>query len=979
MKKSCTLLFLSFMLASLVNTLSAQQPDQKLLSGLIRKNAASLGLSSNDLQNYRVSDAYNDATSGLTMVYLQQTFKGIDVFNSLQTIAFKNDRLVSIAGNRIGAVEDLVNVKEAKATLGAADAIRSAAKHLKLAAPSFMVPLTPENETKETEFSDLGISGVHVRSKMLWMQDEITGKIILSWQVEIQPKNAPDYWLVNVDAVNGMVLSKINLNISCSWSDLKRNHIIATDDATCNEIKDDNVATYNTYNTASVTGEESIEGLETVTSANYRVVPFPAESPTHPGGTPVLKNNPWLLAGAGNLAITKQWNDNGTTTFDSTRGNNVLAQDDRNGNNGNGLGGHSSTPAPNLNFDYTPNFALAPTTATNQQFALTNLFYWNNIVHDISYQYGFDEVSGNFQAKNFNRGGAQKDYVFADGQDGSGTDNANFSTPKDGQSPRMQMYLFSALPTFTVNAPASFTGLKTSTESAFSSNNKLSAKGPITNNVVLYKDNAADTSHRACGAAFNASALVGKIALIDRGGSCNFTVKVKNAQTAGAVAVIVADNIPGEYPITMGGTDNTITIPAIMVSFETGDTMKQILAASTILNVTMAAGVQLDGDLDNGVISHEYTHGISNRLTGGPTNVSCLTNREQMGEGWSDYMALMVTTNWSTAAVTDGTKARPMGTYVLGQPTTGAGIRVHPYSADMAINPWTYADLATQTGGEVHTIGEIWCNAIWEMTWNIIGQEGINTNIYNATGAGGNSIALKLVIQGMKLQPCKPGFIDGRNGILKADTLLYGGTYSALIWKAFAKRGMGIFASQGSSGSYTDGVADFTEPPAAAPFTQGSFDAVKQNNTAILQWQHLNNFKTGKVVIEKSTDAKNFTVVGTSDAGNRFVDVAPSTGKNYYRLSQAINSATIYSEVRTLNFYSISVTPNPAKDKVNITVAGNGKPLTIDLVNTVGHKIATYKMNVESMQINLPRIAPGVYYLKISGEQMSEAQKLIIE
>ncbi len=44
-----------------------------------------------------------------------------------------------------------------------------------------------------------------------------------------------------------------------------------------------------------------------------------------------------------------------------------------------------------------------------------------------------------------------------------------------------------------------------------------------------------------------------------------------------------------------------------------------------------------DGDLDNGIIVHEYGHGVSNRLAGGPANTSCLNNQEQMGEGWSDY------------------------------------------------------------------------------------------------------------------------------------------------------------------------------------------------------------------------------------------------------------------------------------------------------------------------------------------------------
>ncbi|MEI9956402.1 MAG: M36 family metallopeptidase [Ferruginibacter sp.] len=58
------------------------------------------------------------------------------------------------------------------------------------------------------------------------------------------------------------------------------------------------------------------------------------------------------------------------------------------------------------------------------------------------------------------------------------------------------------------------------------------------------------------------------------------------------------------------------------------------------------------------------------------------------------------------------------------------------------------------------------CAAIWDMTWNIIQQEGlINTNLYSYTGVGGNSIALKLVYEGMKLQPCNPGFLDARDAI----------------------------------------------------------------------------------------------------------------------------------------------------------------------------------------------------------------------
>ena len=57
---------------------------------------------------------------------------------------------------------------------------------------------------------------------------------------------------------------------------------------------------------------------------------------------------------------------------------------------------------------------------------------------------------------------------------------------------------------------------------------------------------------------------------------------------------------------------------------------------------------------------------------------------------------------------------------------------------------------------------------LWDMTWNLIKDYGISQNIFNATGTGGNIIALKLVTQGLKLTKCSPGFVDARDGILKS-------------------------------------------------------------------------------------------------------------------------------------------------------------------------------------------------------------------
>ena len=77
-----------------------------------------------------------------------------------------------------------------------------------------------------------------------------------------------------------------------------------------------------------------------------------------------------------------------------------------------------------MTFDFPLDLTKDPTTYIDS--SVTNLFYWNNIVHDVFYQYGFDEQSGNFQEDNFERGGKGNDAVVANAQDGSGFNNANF-------------------------------------------------------------------------------------------------------------------------------------------------------------------------------------------------------------------------------------------------------------------------------------------------------------------------------------------------------------------------------------------------------------------------------------------------------------------------------------------------------------------------------------------------------------------------
>src|SRR4028119_320792 len=150
----------------------------------------------------------------------------------------------------------------------------------------------------------------------------------------------------------------------------------------------------------------------------------PLESPT--GGS-----SPGVWNPADALAPPFGWHDtNGAAgaEYTRTRGNNVHAYTDVDANNAVDTGSDPDGGA-NLQFDY----AFDPTKAPEfyRPSAVVNLFYWNNIVHDVFYQYGFNEAAGNFQTNNYGKGGAGNDYVQAEAQDGNGTNNANFGTPPD--------------------------------------------------------------------------------------------------------------------------------------------------------------------------------------------------------------------------------------------------------------------------------------------------------------------------------------------------------------------------------------------------------------------------------------------------------------------------------------------------------------------------------------------------------------------
>jgi extracellular elastinolytic metalloproteinase len=187
-------------------------------------------------------------------------------------------------------------------------------------------------------------------------------------------------------------------------------------------------------------------------------------------------------------------------------------------------------------------------------------------------------------------------------------------------------------------------------------------------------------------------------------------------------------------------------------------------------------------------------------------NPTCQAQSESPHVGYADFFATLVTTNFAN---TTPATPRGMGTYLLGQPVTGAGLRNVAYSTDLTVNPRTYANLPTLVSP--HGTGTVWASAMWDATWAMVQRYGASNNLL--TGFGGENRMLRIGIEAIAEQTCPVGFVTARNEVLARDLSLYGGDGRCTLWGAFARRGLGFSASQGSPGSIVDGTVAFDLPP----------------------------------------------------------------------------------------------------------------------------------------------------------------------
>ncbi|KAH7085763.1 extracellular metallo proteinase 1 [Paraphoma chrysanthemicola] len=532
---------------------------------------------------FRVVEDHYVGTNGVGHVNFKQTANDIDIDNADFNVNVAADGSIFSYGNSFFAGDIPSNPLTKRDFSDPVDALKTATSQLQLPVEADKASAEAA-EGKET-FTLKGTSGAvkDPQAKLVYLV-KADGTLALTWRVE---------------------------------TDILSNWLLTYVDAATNE---------------------DIHGVVDYSAdATYQVYPWGLNDPTE--GSRSIVSNPWDTA-----ASEFTWQGTGSTTYTVPRGNNAIAQSNPSG--GTAYLNNYRPSSTSSAFEYPFTTSSTPPSSYIDA-SIVQLFYTSNVYHDLLHTLGFNERAGNFELNNNGAGGAGNDFVILNTQDGSGTNNANFATPPDGQNPRMRMYVWTR-----------------------------------------------STPNR-------------------------------------------------------------------------------------------------DSSFEAGVVIHEYTHGLSTRLTGGPANSNCLNALESggMGEGWGDFMATAI----RLKAADTRAKNYPMGAWVN---NNAAGIRAYPYSTSLTTNPHVYTDVNSLNA--VHAIGTVWATMLYEVMWNLIDKYGKNNGakptLNNGVPTDGKYLTMKLVIDGMALQPCSPNFVQARDAILDADTALTGGVNKCEIWKGFAKRGLGTGA-----------------------------------------------------------------------------------------------------------------------------------------------------------------------------------------
>ena len=430
--------------------------SESIVRNYLQQNGDLFGLSASDVDDLVVLGDSAGGSSGLRMLRVEQQIDGRPIFQSETRFTLdRNGRLIKGVGQLVPSARALAPVIDASKLLQPADAIaRLAATELKTVdASTFTVTSNTDGRLELRGTSDYIAGPVTARQVLFPLSP---GLLVPAWSLVMFTTGSQD-WYAIIDAETGDLLWRKGIRDYASAHDARFRVYVQADGVT----PADSPAPQSPTLAVPGAGTQAAAIAPTIVSM-------------HTAMDLVASRNGWIddcPVGGCTANETQTVGNNVIACMDATQGADADICDTSAAFVLDGNGRPTGNPDANLRNrdflgttprDFQGGFLPAPQggnpeagqTATGsgtsgtapidsfRRGVATHLFYLTNWYHDKLYRLGFDEASGNFQQTNFTGFGLGNDRVKADVQDGSGTNNANFSTPPDGTSGRMQMYRF---------------------------------------------------------------------------------------------------------------------------------------------------------------------------------------------------------------------------------------------------------------------------------------------------------------------------------------------------------------------------------------------------------------------------------------------------------------------------------------------------------------------------------------------------------
>ena len=150
-----------------------------------------------------------------------------------------------------------------------------------------------------------------------------------------------------------------------------------------------------------------------------------------------------------------------------------------------------------------------------------------------------------------------------------------------------------------------------------------------------------------------------------------------------------------------------------------------------------------------------------------------------------------------------------------------------------------------------------------------------------------------------------------------------------------------------------------------------------------LEWKIELDESFSHYVIERSSDGKNFDVLGELDSGSEYIDTHPFTGPNYYKLIMYDNDGgRLESDMVMIEndvIEQLTLYPNPAKsDEVTLLNSTSVRYDRLVIYSIDGRQVQTLSLNNDDLvNIDISGLQEGIYLVKLSNSSSYQTMRLV--